>query len=120
MQIRVKSLSFRLTDAIRQHVERRIALALSIAGDSDSEQAIVSLSDLNGPKGGLDKSCRIMAVPRAIGAVFVEAVHSDLYQAVDQAAAKLRTILARRCARHREISRHLARKLRQANRFALN
>jgi putative sigma-54 modulation protein len=117
MQIRVQSLSFRLTDAIRQHVEGRIGPALAITGTGESGHAVVRLCDLNGPKGGIDKSCRVMVLLRAVGAVVVEAVDSDLYQAVDRAAVKLRSVVARRYRRHRDVGRQLARELRRNERL---
>jgi putative sigma-54 modulation protein len=110
MQISVQSLSFSLTDAIRQHVEGRIAPALSLSGNGESGHAVVRLCDLNGPKGGVDKSCRVMVLLRAAGAVVVEAVDSDLYQAVNWAVAKLRHALVRRGERNRNVERQSRRR----------
>ena len=59
------------------------------------------LSDVNGPRGGIDKLCGIRVVLRRAGVVFVRATGGDAYSTVDKAAARLKSAPGRRLGRHR-------------------
>jgi len=58
MQINIQSHGFTATGALRAHVTRRLQLALGCCADRVS-RATVCLSDVNGPRGGVDKRCQI-------------------------------------------------------------
>jgi putative sigma-54 modulation protein len=55
----------------------------------------VRLTDINGPKGGLDKQCSIVVTPPGLGTLRVENQAADYYTAIDAAAAALKKSLAR-------------------------
>ncbi len=55
----------------------------------------VRLSDLNGPKGGVDKQCSIVVTPPGLTTLRVEEQAGDYYSAIDAAAATLKKSLAR-------------------------
>ena len=55
----------------------------------------VSLEDLNGPRGGIDKSCSMQARLAPRGSVRVEDTDSELPAAVDRAATRLARAIAR-------------------------
>ncbi|HMU67024.1 MAG TPA: HPF/RaiA family ribosome-associated protein [Cellvibrionaceae bacterium] len=101
MRIDIHTGKFSLTDSLRSHVERRADYALGWAQQS-LQQVIVRLDDLNGPKGGLDKLCRIQ-IPLVGGAVVVIAeVQADLYTAVDKAMERANQSLTRKLERKRK------------------
>jgi len=50
------------------HIERRLRFALA-KFDSRIQKVIVFLHDQNGPRGGIDKVCRILVKTRGCGAV---------------------------------------------------
>ena len=105
MRIDVQAIGFELTDALRQHAEWRLLFALSWAG-KDVRKVIVRLSDINGPRGGKDKRCRIqIPLPRALD-VLIEDTESDLYEAIDRAVGRAERTLARKLERRHE-HRHL-------------
>jgi len=58
MQINIQSHGFTATGALRALVTRRLQLALGCCADRVS-RATVCLSDVNGPRGGVDKRCQI-------------------------------------------------------------
>lgn len=66
------------------------------------DSVVVRLVDLNGPKGGRDKRCR-MAARLSISApnIVVEAIDADAYLAVSHAAARLDEQITRVVARSR-------------------
>jgi ribosome-associated translation inhibitor RaiA len=95
--IEVYAKGFDLTQAIRAHVLRRLGFALDrFAGRI--RRAEVRLGDLNGPKGGHDKYCRIVVSVGSDTGV-VEENHSDLYRAVDRAARILASRVERMIGR---------------------
>lgn len=100
MHIDIHTHAFRLTPGLREHVEKQLAFALSHAGDSII-RLTVRLSDINGPRGGVDKRCLIEARLKQTPALVIEDVDTDLYVAIDRAAERAGRTLARRLARQR-------------------
>lgn len=103
MHIDIHTHGFTLTPGLREHVRKRLAYALSHAGNSIT-RLTVRLSDVNGPKGGDDKRCLIEARLKQVPAVVIEDVEADLYVAIDRAAERAGRTLARRLARLREFA----------------
>lgn len=62
-------------------------------------QARVYLSDVNGPRGGVDKRCQIALRTRGSGTVLVTSVADDWRAAIDGAVARAARLLTR--VRHR-------------------
>lgn len=101
MRISVRSLGMATTEALRSHVERRVLFAVGRFGER-IEHVSARLGDANGPRGGTDKTCRLVATLQSAGQVVVEDADSDLYVAVDRAASRLGRTVARALERHRE------------------
>lgn len=95
MQINIGSKGFKLTDALRTHVERRLRFAL---GSTSSRMRIVRvrLADENGPRGGVDKRCTIEARIEGAAPVFIRQQDADLYVAIDRAADRAGRAVLRR------------------------
>ncbi len=53
----------------------------------------VTLTDENGPRGGIDKLCRVNVVMPRFGQVSASATHDNPWAAVAQAAARVRRIV---------------------------
>lgn len=101
MKIDIRASGFELTDALREHTELRLRFSLSWAGHT-VRTVTVHLSDINGPRGGKDKRCRIQ-IPFAGGtSSVIEDTEADLYVAIDRAADRIEHTVARRLERSRE------------------
>lgn len=100
MQINIQSHGFTATGALRAHVTRRLQLALGCCADSVS-RATVRLSDVNGPRGGVDKRCQIQVRLTTLADVVIEDTEADLYVAIDRAAERAGRTTARHLARQR-------------------
>lgn len=100
MQFDIQSRGFPLTGALRDHVRRRLLLELGWAADHVGKVS-VRLSDLNGPRGGTDKCCRIQ-ISALRASLVVEDIEEDLYVAIGRAAGRAGRSLSRRISRHRE------------------
>lgn len=101
MRLDIQARGFDLTEGLRGHTERRLQFALNWASH-DVRTVSVRLFDINGPRGGSDKRCRIQ-IPLSGGQdVVIEDTQSDLYVAIDRAADRTERALARRLERLRE------------------
>jgi len=100
MQIDIKTHGFPLTDALRSHAQRRLLYALS-GFDEQIQRVVVRLRDINGPKGGRDKLCRLQLVLTGRPDLVVEDVEADLYVAIDRASDRAGRTLARRLDRRK-------------------
>lgn len=88
------------TAHLRERIDRRLSFALSRFG-SRILRTTVHLTDLNGPKGGLDKCCKIVLRIRGETPVVVEVVDTTWPVAIDRAASRLRHTVLRALERTR-------------------
>lgn len=70
-------------DSLREQIERRVGFALSRFSDELSS-VLVRLDDLNGPKGGVDKRCRVHLRGPTIGELVVEETDVEWTPAIDR------------------------------------
>ena len=101
MNIQIRGIGIPPTEALVTHIERRIAFSLS-RFSAQIGRVVVRFSDLNGPRGGSDKICRVGFTVKGLGPEAVEARDADLYFAVDQAAGKAGRRVARLLERTRD------------------
>lgn len=101
MNIQIHAQDFTLTEGLRDHVARRLAYALNHGVDSVS-RVVVRLSDVNGPRGGIDKRCDIEIRLKGSATIAIEDTEVDLYVAIDRATERAGRTLDRRLARRRE------------------
>ena len=95
------------TDEIREYAERRVCFALDRF--RDVRRVVVYLDDLNGPKGGVDKFCRIVA-EFGFARVVVEEAQIDWHAAIARATHRLSKRVARELKRaNRPTARAMAR-----------
>jgi ribosome-associated translation inhibitor RaiA len=98
MYIAIQTRGFAMTDGIRAHCERRLRFALG-ARSARVKQVSVRLTDVNGPRGGVDKRVTLKAVLPGAQPVVINQDDADLYAAIDRAAERLSHALARRLDR---------------------
>lgn len=93
MQIDISSPHIPLSESLKEHV--RATLAPLAVHSGDGIRIInVRLSDVNGPKGGQDKVCRLQARIINHPSVNTEGRHSELDAAIRQAARRMDRVLA--------------------------
>lgn len=83
-QVNIIGLDMPLTEGLRQHVLRRMAAAFDRI-ELRVASATVRVGDINGPRGGRDKVCRVLVRMAGMEDVYVEARDADLYQAATRA-----------------------------------
>jgi putative sigma-54 modulation protein len=104
MYLQIRAKNFRLHDTDREEMERRLQFALT-RFDGRIFQVTVGLADLNGPRGGVDKQCRLVVKLASSGKVTIEETHASASAAVALAAERAgravgRELKRRRAARH--------------------
>jgi len=97
MQIDIHVQNFSLSRALRDYVERRMSFTLACC-ESHIKRIVVRLSDINGPRGGVDKCCQLQAVLVNLPDVVVKDIEADMYVAIDRATSRAgRTVMRKIC-----------------------
>ena len=99
MKIELHSSRLAVSNSIQAYVERRIGFAIGRFADV-VESVVVSLEDINGPRGGVDKSCRIRV--NLIGQrapIIADVLDLEIRSAVDMAAERVGRAVARQLDR---------------------
>ena len=109
MHLDIRGQNFTLTPSLLEHVERRLHSALA-RFDGRVTRVAVRVADVNGPRGGVDKRCRIAVRVRPAGEIVVEGTCPDLYAAIDVAADRIGRSVQREVERLRDGSRCLRRR----------
>lgn len=91
-------------ETLRKYAERRLCFALRRFAHR-IRRLRIDVEDLNGPRGGVDKQCRILAEVVPSGRLVIEETDVHIYEALDQAADRLK-----RCVR-RDLGRRQTRRL---------
>ena len=107
MTIYIYGHGFSITRAVKEYVDKRIRFALAHISHR-LRRVDVRLSDLNGPRGGIDKRCLIEVRINRHPPVIITDVQSDLYTSIDRASARAGRTVMRRLAidnrKHRLVS----------------
>jgi putative sigma-54 modulation protein len=104
MRLEIRRSGVKVTEGLRAHIVERLRLALGRFARYIGE-VWVYLRDVNGPRGGTDKECRIVVeVPHA-GRVVVTGADAEIYAAITRTAGRagfaVRRHVKRRLARRR-------------------
>lgn len=108
MRVELRARSITINDGLRAHAERRLRFALGRFGPSIS-RVCLRLDDVNGPRGGIDKSCRLLVGLVQGGEVIVEDADGDLRVLIDRSAERAGRAVERRLERLRALAAHARR-----------
>jgi hypothetical protein len=107
MKLDLRTRHLVLTPETRDEVRRRIYTAL--ARISPWIRAVdVTVTDINGPRAGADKQCRLRIRGRSIPSIVVEHVGTDTLATIVMAAGRAEQVLVRKMARRRTFAPLLA------------
>jgi ribosomal subunit interface protein len=102
MNVQIRTRGIAMTEGLRSHVERRASFALDRFAERVTT-VTVRFDDSNGPRGGVDKVCRVEVALRGSGPVRASDTHSDLYVAIDGALHRASRGVARALHRERQV-----------------
>ncbi|WP_191602990.1 HPF/RaiA family ribosome-associated protein [Marinomonas algicola] len=98
MKIKVQTRHLALTSELKEYVKRRILFALDSRFDK-IKRVIVTLSDINGPKGGEDMRCQVLVKLDGQKDIVIDHKQAHLRSAIDKAADKASRTVTKRIER---------------------
>jgi putative sigma-54 modulation protein len=100
MKLHIRFRDLESNPELKDLVVRRVRLALSrfthAIRDID-----VTLADVNGPRGGVDKLCRVRIIGPQLGLIVVEETAAEVPAALDGAVGRMSRTVARTLDRRR-------------------
>jgi putative sigma-54 modulation protein len=93
-----------VSEGLHDFVTRRLYFALG-RFSPEIESATARLADTNGPRGGVDKQCRMEVKLRGLRRILSEARAENLEAAVDMAAERVERGVTRALERRRDTTR---------------
>lgn len=109
MRFALTGKNVRLPDDVRTLIERRFDFALGRFSDM-VDRVNVAVVDENGPKGGIDKVCRVMVSMRGLEDVKVIERDADVPKAASRAAERVGRAVARALVKRRQLPRYQRRR----------
>lgn len=103
MQVLIHGERIKVSEELREYITRRLHFALG-RFQSEIRRLDVRVGDVNGPRGGVDKTCQILVSLRPSGTspVAVETSDTDLYAAIDRSTDRVGRSVARAVQRLRQ------------------
>jgi len=96
MDVEVKAFGgLELTDDLADFCRVKLVEPIRRVYDREGSTLEIELSDLYGPKGGIDKRCRVTFMMPHTRTITVTEVADDIYKAVDGASFRFRRLVAR-------------------------
>jgi CBS domain-containing protein len=99
----VRSVGTAVDAADQAYLRRKLGMKLGKFAPS-IERVSARIDDVNGPRGGVDKRCRIKVVLSGLPSVLVEEQHHTLPAAMDRALDRTETAVRRSLQRRRTVS----------------
>ena len=106
MKLDIQARDFSLTDSIQTYVKERINYLFSTRYDQ-IQRITVRLGDVNGPRGGEDKRCRVKITLPRLNEIVIEDVQANLYVAISRAMERASRTVNRRLNRLQDKKRRL-------------
>jgi len=100
MRLEILGVHVELDEDLRDYIERRLRTALGRFA-ARIDRATVRLTDVNGPRGGVDKRCRIAVALIPRGLVIVEGQGDGPFALISRAAKRARRSVRRAIERRR-------------------
>jgi ribosome-associated translation inhibitor RaiA len=101
MQIDLRANGIEMSDSLREHTQRCLNFGLDWARQ-DVSRVVITLSDINGPRGGNDKRCQLRIPLPKMRDVVIEEIAGDLQVAITRSVDRAARSLERRLSRQRE------------------
>ena len=98
MQFEIRGRDISISRELHEYIERRLRFALDRFA-TRIRQVRVTLGDLNGPRGGIDKCCKLAVSLDHSSTFVVESHASTAYSAIDCVADKATAHIGRRLKR---------------------
>lgn len=95
MFIKIHTQGFTLSESLREYSESKIRLALGLYRDR-IRRVDIFLTDVNGPKGGEDMTCKIKINSNGHAPFIAQETSKDLYDAINVCSHRIKRAAGRR------------------------
>ena len=99
MLVNIQSRHFSLSAALSKYVKSKVQIMLS-RYESKIISINISLFDINGPKGGEDKCCKIIIKINGGSSIVIQETAKDLYDAINTCSRRARRAVKRQLSLH--------------------
>jgi ribosomal subunit interface protein len=103
MKVLLRGVHLDLTAGLRAYVEEHLVSHIERYADDEASEIDISLVDTNGPKGGVDKECRVTVRMPGLSSVHVTEAADSLFAAIDAVRDRLENAIKRTLDRRREV-----------------
>lgn len=100
MDLEIRGLNYEVSVELKEHLERRLQFALNRFADRIAG-VTVRISDVNGPRGGIDKRCAIVVALLPQGAARIESAGDEPFALAARAAKRAGRAVQRPLGRRR-------------------
>lgn len=105
MKVLMRGVHLSLTDGLKTYVQEHLVDHIEkLCDDQEASEIDISLVDINGPKGGIDKECRVTVRLPGLSAIHVTETAETLHGAIDMTRDRLENALKRTLERRRDVS----------------
>jgi ribosomal subunit interface protein len=104
MKVLLRGVHLSLSDGLKSYVQEHLVDHIERLYDDEAAEIDISLVDNNGPKGGVDKDCRVTVRLPGLSAIHVTETAETLHQAIDAVRDRLGNTLKRTLERRRDVS----------------
>jgi ribosomal subunit interface protein len=104
MKVLLRGVHLSLSESLKVYVEEHLVAHIERIADDEAAEIDISLVDNNGPKGGIDKDCRVTVRLPGLSAIHVTETSETVHQAIDAARDRLENALKRTLERRRDVS----------------
>lgn len=102
MKLIIKAKKIKRNGAILQHIHQRVGFAFARSRQI-VESLTITVRDINGPKGGVDKECTVLVRTNALPTIVIKEKQSRIRVAIDRAITRASHNLMQRLKRNRAI-----------------
>lgn len=89
---------------ITNYINKRISSAFKRAQDA-IESTSLTISDINGPKGGIDKECTIIIKAAGMKSIVISEQQSKLHTAIDRCVSRANQTLMKQLQKRNKINK---------------
>lgn len=101
MRLTIKSPNMVIDSKLKSHIERRVLFVFS-RSKQIIQSITVTLTDINGPKGGEDKQCKVKVQAQGLPTLLVLDEQANLMAALNSALSRVSNNLLRKVKRKQQ------------------
>jgi len=104
MKVLLRGVHLSLSEGLKAYVQEHLVEPIERLYDDEASEIDISLVDNNGPKGGVDKDCRVTVRLPGLSAIHVTETAETLHQAIDAARDRLGNTVKRTLEKRRDLA----------------